>query len=251
MGCRRLRHRTPQGLNADHASNVSRSQNLATHSRCSGVSGTCTRRAVEIASKAASGGNPTHTIADAAIDAERPISRATMDGNRFSFSHQIPHRAREACGRCNRVRYSSVGDREIDEVHATTPTEAGFRAQTELFNLRRLEQTDHSSDASGLPSGDLVFEPIAGARPRHDGQATRRGHLDPVEFANHALSTQLQRSHSIRVGSRSTASRILCFARRISRQLLPGQGIHIDAPFIQDANPCVPVHDGTVGLHHQ
>jgi len=61
----------------------------------------------------------------------------------------------------------------------------GFTMQVEFGDLFRFEQTDHQINTLGFPAGNLVVEPIARARPRHNCKPTRERYLDPMDIGAH------------------------------------------------------------------
>jgi hypothetical protein len=59
---------------------------------------------------------------------------------------------------------------------------AGFPVKAEFFDLPGFEKAHDDADSFRSPTRDLVVEPIARARARHDRQASASGQINPMNF---------------------------------------------------------------------
>jgi hypothetical protein len=66
----------------------------------------------------------------------------------------------------------------------------GFPMKAEFLDLLGFEKAHDDVDSFRLPTGDLIIEPIARARARHDRHAKAGGQVNPMNFGTHSCSDE-------------------------------------------------------------
>jgi hypothetical protein len=77
---------------------------------------------------------------------------------------------------------------EVESAESLVMAEAGFPAKAKFSDLPGFEKAHDDVNSFRSPTGDLIVEPIARARARHDRQANASGQINPMNFGTHSCT---------------------------------------------------------------
>ncbi len=158
-----------------------------------------------------------HIIAVANENARRDQRGATdagtaVHGHGLAGCESVRETANEVLSLQYRRGNATIRDRKGNELDIRGPAKQRHLTEVQLGDLVRLEEADDKVDALGSPTGDLILEPIARPRTRHDRQPPAFSKIEPVDRWSHqrlscsygvvqsAFAVHLRLSRSPRVG---------------------------------------------------
>ncbi len=80
------------------------------------------------------------------------------------------------------VRDAPVRDWERKISDAILLAKSGFHCQPEIINLLTLKEANHKVYAGTPPMRDLILQPVARTRARHNSQFEDAGGIYPIKF---------------------------------------------------------------------
>ena len=86
---------------------------------------------------------------------------------------------------------SAITDRKICERHARRGTGTRLADKIEVGNLVGLKQRNDQGDAFCFPGGNLIVQPVPGARARGNRHLRSFGEIDPVEAGRQIMFCQV------------------------------------------------------------
>jgi hypothetical protein len=104
-----------------------------------------------------------------------------MNGHSGAIRKIAPESVHQAKKRSFISGHGAVLDGKIDIFDPTIGTENSFLGQVEFIDLLGGKQGDENVNALSVDLTDLVVQPVASARTRHDGEPIPVNSADPVD----------------------------------------------------------------------